>query len=92
MFNNRTRSKICKSYLKDGASYLAFHPTLPLRTKCQYVIDFKNVDHRYNAFANCELRLEKLFDVTKDGEKKLNIRTTIKNNRKIPAYELYFVY
>lgn len=91
MFHNRTKNNKSKTFVKNGASYLAFYPTLPLRTKCHYMIDFKNAANRYNAFAYCGLKLEQVFDV-KDGERKLDVRATILEHSKMPVYELYFTY
>ena len=89
-FNNWKKRNVC--YRKSGASYMAFDP-VSLKTNNAYLIEFRRDRYKYNAFANLDLRLDQVFAVAENGEKKLDVRTTIlRNTHKIPAFELYFLY
>ena len=71
---------------------MAFDP-VSLKTNNAYLIEFRRDRYKYNAFANLDLRLDQVFAVAENGEKKLDVRTTIlRNTHKIPAFELYFLY
>ena len=81
-----------KSYRINGASYLAFQPTLRFKIKRRYVFNFRLTGQSYDAHARFGLVFEKVSDTAENGETKLEVHTYIIDRKGRPAYEIYFRY